>query len=139
MLPCHCSHVKLTAVSQSCAKLVPRQCADWSRLSCWLAGSGKTLAYLLPTYAHILSSSSAAATQLQEESGAAAAAAVQPRVLVLLPSRELAQQVHGQCTALFAVTGVSTAVVYGGVPKDQQVRDSPSEAGRYLIEGWNGG
>lgn len=46
---------------------------------------------------------------------------MQPRVLVLLPSRELAQQVHSQCTALFSVSGVSTAVVYGGVPKEQQV------------------
>lgn len=42
-------------------------------------------------------------------------------MLVLLPSRELAQQVHAQCTALFSVTGVSSAVVYGGVPKQQQV------------------
>jgi ATP-dependent RNA helicase DDX5/DBP2 len=90
---------------------------------CGLAGSGKTLAYLLPAYAHILSTSSPSATQQQEEGGAAAAAAVEPHVLVLLPSRELALQVHGQCTALFAVTGVSTAVVYGGVPKDQQVRE----------------
>lgn len=43
-------------------------------------------------------------------------------MLVVLPSRELAQQVHAQCVALFSVTGISAAVVYGGVPKEQQVR-----------------
>lgn len=83
------------------------------------AGSGKTLAYLLPAFAHVLSSR--AAQQQQQQDDTAEAAAVQPLVLVLLPSRELAQQVHAQCTALFSVTGISTAVVYGGVPKEQQV------------------
>lgn len=90
------------------------------------AGSGKTLAYLLPAFAHVLSSRAA---QQQQQDDMSEAAAVQPLVLVLLPSRELAQQVHGQCTALFSVTGISTAVVYGGVPKEQQVG---SQAARCL-------
>jgi superfamily II DNA/RNA helicase len=66
-------------------------------------------------------SSRAAQQQPQQDDDTSEGAAVQPLVLVLLPSRELAQQVHAQCTALFSVTGISTAVVYGGVPKDQQV------------------
>jgi superfamily II DNA/RNA helicase len=88
------------------------------------AGSGKTLAYLLPAFAHVLTRSSSDSAAIAGNSTADAAAAVQPRVLVLLPSRELAQQVHAQCTALFSVSGISTAVVYGGVPKDQQVGEA---------------
>lgn len=90
------------------------------------AGSGKTLAYLLPAFTHVLTDSSNGSTTAAGDSTADAAAAVQPRVLVLLPSRELAQQVHAQCTVLFSVTGISTAVVYGGVPKEQQVRKAVS-------------
>lgn len=85
------------------------------------AGSGKTLAYLLPAFAHLLTSSSSSAQQQPGDDQV-----VQPRVLVLLPSRELAQQVHAQCTALFSVTGISAAVVYGGVPKEAQVGDRPA-------------
>jgi superfamily II DNA/RNA helicase len=92
-----------------------------------LIGSGKTLAYLLPAFAHVLISMSGSAAAAGHMSTAdAAAAAVQPHVLVLLPSRELAQQVHAQCTALFSVTGISTAVLYGGVPKEQQVGNTIS-------------
>jgi superfamily II DNA/RNA helicase len=84
------------------------------------AGSGKTLAYLLPAFAHLLASSSSSSNAEQQPGKEQL---VQPRVLVLLPSRELAQQVHAQCTALFSVTGISAAVVYGGVPKEAQVGD----------------
>lgn len=108
------------------AALVPcsSTCAGWRQVTvpALPAGSGKTLAYLLPAFAHVLSSSSGKHTSAQQQMGGVDdAAAVQPLVLVLLPSRELAQQVHAQCTALFSVAGISTAVVYGGVPKEQQV------------------
>jgi superfamily II DNA/RNA helicase len=78
------------------------------------------LAYLLPAFAHLLASSSSSSNAEQQPGKEQL---VQPRVLVLLPSRELAQQVHAQCTALFSVTGISAAVVYGGVPKEAQVGD----------------
>lgn len=44
-----------------------------------------------------------------------------PLMLVLLPTRELALQVAGQCRALRAPTGLRTVCVYGGVPKEPQV------------------
>jgi superfamily II DNA/RNA helicase len=87
----------------------------------WPAGSGKTLAYMLPLLAR-LASGSDSSSAAEAAAAAAAAAAVQPHALVLLPSRELAQQVHSVAAALFVVTAVSSAVVYGGVPREQQVR-----------------
>jgi hypothetical protein len=93
-------------------------CCCWPCAVLPHAGSGKTLAYLLPAFSH-LSTSSSSSSNTQQQPGDDQV--VQPRVLVLLPSRELAQQVHAQCTALFSVTGISAAVVYGGVPKEAQV------------------
>lgn len=82
-------------------------------------GSGKTLAYLLPGLACLVAGNSNKNSEQQQ--AAAAGNTVQPRVLILTPSRELAQQVHGQAVALFGVSAVSSAVVFGGVPKEQQV------------------
>ena len=46
-----------------------------------------------------------------------------PLLLVLVPTRELALQVAQQCRTLRTLTGLRTACVYGGVPKEAQVRD----------------
>ena len=46
-----------------------------------------------------------------------------PVMLVLAPTRELAMQVAQQCRALRASTGLRTACIYGGVPKEGQVWD----------------
>jgi superfamily II DNA/RNA helicase len=45
-----------------------------------------------------------------------------PPMLVLSPTRELALQVMGTCRAIQKLTGLRSACVYGGVPKEQQVR-----------------
>ncbi len=45
-----------------------------------------------------------------------------PVALVLAPTRELASQVAGVARHLRATSGLRTVCVYGGVPKEQQVR-----------------
>lgn len=44
-----------------------------------------------------------------------------PRILILVPTRELAAQVAAQARQLRAVSGLATACLYGGVPKESQV------------------
>ncbi|KAF8820919.1 hypothetical protein IE077_002665 [Cardiosporidium cionae] len=66
-------------------------------------GSGKTLAYLLPALVHI-----SAQPPLQPGEG--------PVALVLVPTRELAQQVVSEAQKFSATCGVRTAAVYGGSP-----------------------
>ena len=66
-------------------------------------GSGKTLAFGLP----LLTRLSATVSQRREKA---------PRGLVLVPTRELAQQVADALTPLGRTVGVSIATVYGGVP-----------------------
>jgi ATP-dependent RNA helicase DDX5/DBP2 len=81
-------------------------------------GTGKTLAYLLPALVRVHQ-------LLQQELGAGSHATsssrVEPLVLVVAPSRELAQQVWGVCKRLYAATRLSSAVVYGGVDKQEQL------------------
>jgi ATP-dependent RNA helicase RhlE len=69
-------------------------------------GSGKTAAFLLPILTRLLAGRRPAGT----------------RVLVLVPTRELAVQVRTVALELSAGTSVGVASVYGGVGMDEQSR-----------------
>jgi superfamily II DNA/RNA helicase len=72
-------------------------------------GSGKTLAFGLPL--------------LFRTAGAGGGrTARQPRGLVLVPTRELADQVHDELVPLAAVLRLRLLAVYGGVPLGRQVQ-----------------
>ncbi|CAD7703762.1 unnamed protein product [Ostreobium quekettii] len=71
-------------------------------------GSGKTLAFLLPAVVRLLESNGG-----QSEAG--------PRVLILVPTRELASQVTSVCRKLKPLFMIQSAFVYGGVSKETQV------------------
>jgi superfamily II DNA/RNA helicase len=72
-------------------------------------GSGKTLAFGLP----LLVRTAAARTRRL---------ARRPRALVLVPTRELADQVHDELLPLAAVLGLRLLAVYGGVSLQRQVQ-----------------
>ncbi len=76
-------------------------------------GSGKTLAFGLP-----LLQRTAEAVAGQEPSGGNPA---QPRALVLLPTRELAVQVHDVMAPLAEAIGLRVVAVYGGADIDRQI------------------
>jgi superfamily II DNA/RNA helicase len=71
-------------------------------------GSGKTLAFGLPLLAR---------TGAEPASGRRA-----PRGLVLVPTRELAQQVHDALAPLGQAIGVQLVAVYGGAPMYRQIQ-----------------
>jgi superfamily II DNA/RNA helicase len=71
-------------------------------------GSGKTLAFALPIV-----------ERLEPRDGAATA-------LVLVPTRELAQQVADDFDAIAGVRGLRAVAVYGGAPVRQQAKDAKS-------------
>jgi superfamily II DNA/RNA helicase len=70
-------------------------------------GSGKTLAFSIPVVARLAESG----TRRQSK---------RPRALVLVPTRELARQVHGTMQPLARAAGMRTALVYGGVGQGPQ-------------------
>lgn len=69
-----------------------------------LTGTGKTAAFALPIL-----------HRLYEIEGQG------PVALVLCPTRELARQVHHETTRMAGSSGARTALIYGGVPMDDQV------------------
>jgi superfamily II DNA/RNA helicase len=80
-------------------------------------GSGKTLAFGLPLLQRVAAALDPAGdgrpTRL-------AGSPARPRALVLLPTRELAVQVHGVLAPLAAQVGLRVAAVYGGADIDRQ-------------------
>jgi superfamily II DNA/RNA helicase len=72
-------------------------------------GSGKTLAFGLPLL-------------VRTATGSGRRLAGKPRGLVLVPTRELADQVHDELVELGAAVGLRLLAVYGGVPLGRQVQ-----------------
>ncbi|CRG94655.1 ATP-dependent RNA helicase DDX5, putative [Plasmodium gallinaceum] len=71
-------------------------------------GSGKTLAFILPAFVHILAQPS-----LKYGDG--------PIVLVLAPTRELAEQIRQECIKFSTESKIRNTCAYGGVPKSGQI------------------
>ena len=69
-------------------------------------GSGKTLGFAIPLAARLADGYTSAC---------------RPRGLVLVPTRELASQVHAVLAPLAESVGLSVAAIYGGVPQKPQV------------------
>ncbi len=77
-------------------------------------GSGKTLAFGLPLIQRT-------AEALDAKGSPAPGRPARPGALVLLPTRELAVQVHGVLAPLAKSMGLRVAAVYGGADIDRQV------------------
>jgi len=90
------------------ARVLPDALAGRSILGRAQTGSGKTLAFGLP----LLTRLAAGDAPRQQKT---------PRALILVPTRELAQQVADVLEPLGRRVGVSTATVYGGVPIGRQI------------------
>lgn len=73
-------------------------------------GSGKTLSFVLPGIVHIN-----AQPLLGKGDG--------PIVLILSPTRELAQQTLGECNKFGHTSRIKQTCIFGGVPKRDQARD----------------
>ena len=91
------------------ARSVPDGLAGRDVLGRAETGSGKTLAFGLP----LLVRTATAGSQRT---------ARQPRGLVLVPTRELADQVHDELLPLAAALGLRLLAVYGGVPLGRQIQ-----------------
>ncbi|KAH9487166.1 ATP-dependent RNA helicase DBP3 [Psilocybe cubensis] len=76
-------------------------------------GSGKTLAFGIPALNHLISSK----TKNSTASGKSTVS-----ILVVAPTRELADQTHSTLSALGKPFGIASVAVFGGVPKDAQVK-----------------
>ncbi len=90
---------------------IPLVLAGRDVLGCAQTGTGKTAAFALPIL-----------QRLSKRSAGAKAPAGRSRVLVLCPTRELAQQIHDSFSTYGQYTNVRQTVVFGGVNQRPQVR-----------------
>jgi len=96
------------------ARSWPAILAGQDLISVAKTGSGKTLAFLLPAF-HALAAGAKPGGK-----------AVEPRALVLAPTRELAMQIHGECAKFGNQVGIASTCIYGGVPVSAQVSEMKS-------------
>jgi len=81
-------------------------------------GSGKTCGFLLPALARIAERGPHA-----PPSNWGRATAAKPTVLVLAPTRELAQQIHVEAVKFASAVKARSVCIFGGVPKGEQCRE----------------
>lgn len=73
-------------------------------------GSGKTIAFLLPMFRHIMDQS-----PIKETDG--------PIGLIMTPTRELATQIHRDCKPFLKSMGLRAVCAYGGAPVRDQIAE----------------
>jgi superfamily II DNA/RNA helicase len=101
-------HMGITDPTEIQEQALPIALAGKDLMASSKTGSGKTLAFLLPAMQRIISSR--------------ALSKKDPRVLILLPTRELAQQVYGQLRLLVANTQYKAISILGGENFNDQAK-----------------
>ena len=101
-------HMGITTPTEIQEQALPIALAGKDLMASSKTGSGKTLAFLLPAMQRIISTR--------------ALSKKDPRVLILLPTRELAQQVYGQLRLLVANTQYKAMSVLGGENFNDQAK-----------------
>jgi len=91
-------------------------------LGCAQTGTGKTAAFALPILHKLLSTPRAISTPSGGQAHSAGRGTVIPRVLILSPTRELAVQIAESFSTYGRHSGLTHAVIYGGVSQFNQVK-----------------
>lgn len=84
-------------------------------MGCSETGSGKTIAYLFPLILDLIKNGPPDDVPYQERKTS------HPVSLIIVPTRELAEQVYRESKKLCIKTGINTAKVYGGVNHESQL------------------
>ncbi|MBR9726984.1 DEAD/DEAH box helicase [Shewanella intestini] len=101
-------HMGITTPTQIQEQAIPIALAGKDLMASSKTGSGKTLAFLLPAMQRLISTK--------------ALSKKDPRALILLPTRELAQQVYSQLRLLVANTQYKAISVLGGENFNDQAK-----------------
>lgn len=90
-------------------KTIPVILAGKDVLGLAQTGTGKTAAFVLPILQHLLNLGSGKKSAL-------------PKVLIMVPTRELAEQIYENIKILANHTAIKSIAVYGGVKKTSQIK-----------------
>ncbi|OZA74763.1 DEAD/DEAH box helicase, partial [Polynucleobacter sp. 39-46-10] len=103
-----------TQATEVQAQVIPAALAGGDLLVSSQTGSGKTAAFLLPLINQLIE---------DNPNGSPVPGRAQPKVLVLCPTRELAQQVAADAVNLVrGMKGIRIATVMGGMPYGKQIQ-----------------
>jgi ATP-dependent RNA helicase DDX3X len=83
-------------------------------IGCSQTGSGKTIAFLSPIVNKMMKDGPPKENSEYPSS---------PIALILIPTRELAEQIYREGRKLLHNTGIQITKIYGGVPHDSQLRE----------------
>ncbi|MCK5544589.1 MAG: DEAD/DEAH box helicase, partial [Desulfobulbaceae bacterium] len=97
-----CKYVSPTPIQE---QAIPAVLKGYDLLGLAQTGTGKTAAFVLPILQHLLRGPRGTV-----------------RVLIIAPTRELAEQIHNAIEKMAAGTGLRSIAVYGGVSKPAQVK-----------------
>jgi ATP-dependent RNA helicase DDX3X len=86
-------------------------------MGCAQTGSGKTIAFLLPIVSKMITQGPPPETSGYKKPSSS------PVALILVPTRELAEQIYKEARKTISMTGINVVKVYGGVPHDSQIRE----------------
>jgi len=100
------------------ARLIPAALEGRNVVARSRTGTGKTCAFLVPAFCRLD----------EVQAGRGEHGQGPPRVLVVVPTRELAIQVAGESEKLSRFLPVRTVCVYGGTPLKSQMRQIPDSA-----------
>ena len=104
------AHANLHTPTPVQAQAIPALLSGLDLIATARTGSGKTIAFLLPLFTHILHNSSESHHPFNA-----------PAALICVPTRELAQQIHSVAKKISkAFKDLSIAAVYGGESKWEQ-------------------
>jgi len=93
-------------------------------LGCAETGSGKTVAFLAPIISLLLNQGPPLDDKIYlKQNSKYSNSCSYPVCLVLVPTRELAEQIYIESRKLLYKTGIVVTKCYGGVPLDTQIRD----------------
>ncbi|KAK3280195.1 hypothetical protein CYMTET_11960 [Cymbomonas tetramitiformis] len=115
-----CKYEKPTPVQRYSFPIILRK---RDLMACAQTGSGKTAAFMLPIISGMLERGLRAGGRGANGGGWPGRTKLAPAALVVSPTRELAIQLHEQAAVYMRRTGLRAAVVYGGVPMGEQMRD----------------
>lgn len=110
--------LKFTAATPIQRDVIPPAIEGRDILATAETGSGKTIAFLLPTCERIASS----AHVIARSNGSRGSQMVATKAMILLPTRELATQCFSMLQALIKYTALTSALVAGGFSSTQQLQ-----------------
>lgn len=108
-----CNFTSMTAIQQT---TIPLALNKKDIMACSQTGSGKTLAFLLPVISELIRKYKLNELKISEWTSKI----ISPFILILSPTRELAEQINNEARKTIYKIGLHSVAVYGGVKSFDQ-------------------